>query len=105
MIGLAICYWLVDLRGYRRWAAPFRVFGANAIAAYTLAAVGARLLNLPTIARAEGKRSASISSYYDQYLLAALSPINASLAYAVTFVLACFLVVLVLDALGIHIRA
>src|SRR5206468_6315032 len=47
MIGLALCYWLVDLKGHRRWAAPFRVFGANAIAAYTLAAIGARLLNMP----------------------------------------------------------
>jgi predicted acyltransferase len=105
MIGLALCYWLVDLRGCRRWAAPFRVFGANAIAAYTLAAVGARLVNLPLIARPEGKAISVHQFYYDQYLLTALSPMNASLVYALTFVLACFLVILVLDALGIHIRA
>ena len=105
MIGLATCYWLVDLRGYRRWAYPFRVFGANAIAAYALAAMGARLLNMPILARAEGKAISVHQFLFNDYFLAALSPYNASLAYALAFVLACFLVVLVLDALGIHIRA
>ena len=105
MIGLATCYWLVDLRGYRRWASPFRAFGANAIAAYALAAMGARLLNLPTLARPEGKPISVHQLLFNDYFLAALSPHDASLAYALAFVLACFLVVLVLDALGIHIRA
>ena len=105
MIGLATCYWLVDLRRYRRWAYPFRVFGANAIFAYTLAAVGARLLNLPALARPEGKPIGLHQLLFDDYFLVAFSPYNASLAYALAFVLACLLVVLVLDALGIHIRA
>jgi predicted acyltransferase len=105
MVGLATCYWLVDLQGHRRWAYPFRVFGANAIAAYALAAMGARLLNMPFVARGEGKPISVHHLIYDDYLLTALSLPNASLAYALTFVLACFLVVLVLDALGIHIRA
>ncbi len=105
MIGLATCYWLVDLRGYRRWAAPFRVFGANAIAAYTLAAVGARLLNLPAIDRAEGKVISVRNLIYNDYILAIFSGESASLAYAATFVLACFVVVLAMDSLGIHVRA
>jgi predicted acyltransferase len=105
MIGLATCYWLVDLQGHRRWAYPFRVFGGNAIAAYALASMGARLLNMPFLAQGEGKSISVHALFYDRYLLAALSPYNASLAYGLTFVLACFLVVLVLDALDIHIRA
>jgi predicted acyltransferase len=105
MIGLATCYWLVDLKGHRRWAYPFRVFGGNAIAAYALAAMGARLLNMPFVARGEGKPISVHSLIYDQYLLAAFSPYNASLVYASMFVLACFLFVLALDSLEIHIRA
>ena len=110
-IGLAVCYWLVDLQGYRRWAYPFRVFGGNAIAAYTLAAIGARLLNMPFVSRAEGKAISVHQLYYNEFLLKAFSPenaswpYNASLLYALTFVLACFLIVVILDALGIHIRA
>lgn len=33
---LALFYWLVDVRGWERWAFPLRVVGANAIAAYLL---------------------------------------------------------------------
>ena len=105
LIGLAACYWLVDLRGYRRWAYPFRAFGANAIAAYALAAMGARLLNMPLIARGEGRSMSVHGLIHDDYLLAALSPYNASLAYGLTFALTCLLIVLALDALEIHIRA
>lgn len=105
MIGLATCYWLVDLRGYRRWAYPFRVFGANAIAAYALASMGSRLVNLPLLARGEARPISIHALIHEYYLLAAFSPFHASLAYALSFVLACFLVVFVLDSLGIHIRA
>jgi heparan-alpha-glucosaminide N-acetyltransferase len=33
---LAACYWLVDLKGYRRWTFPFIVVGMNSIAMYVL---------------------------------------------------------------------
>src|SRR4051812_9801377 len=29
---LALCYWLVDIKGYRAWAKPFLIFGTNALA-------------------------------------------------------------------------
>jgi predicted acyltransferase len=104
LLGLATCYWLIDLHGHRRWAYPFRVFGGNAIAAYVLAAIGARLFNLPTIARTEGKMISVHQWLYDGYLLPTLSPYNASLAYAALIVLACFLIVAAIDKLGVHIR-
>ena len=33
-LGFLAFYWLMDIRGYRRWAFPFVVIGVNAIAAY-----------------------------------------------------------------------
>jgi heparan-alpha-glucosaminide N-acetyltransferase len=33
---LAACYWLVDRKGYRKWAFPFLVVGMNSIAMYVL---------------------------------------------------------------------
>ena len=32
---LALFYWIIDVRGYRRWAFFFTVIGMNSIAAYT----------------------------------------------------------------------
>ncbi|HWK89369.1 MAG TPA: heparan-alpha-glucosaminide N-acetyltransferase domain-containing protein, partial [Longimicrobium sp.] len=43
---LAVCYWLVDVRGRRRWAMPFAWFGMNAIFAFFLSGVMGRLLYL-----------------------------------------------------------
>ena len=105
LIGLAICYWLIDLRGFRRWSYPFRVFGANPIAAYTLAAVGSRLLNMPSVAGTKSDKITIHQWVYDEHLLAYLAPINASLAYGCLFVLACFLVVWMMDLAGLHLRA
>jgi predicted acyltransferase len=107
MVGLATCYWLVDLHGYRKTFYPFRVFGANAIAAYALAAMGARLLVKPFVTRGESPPISVRDLYHGEILLQTLSlnPYNASLAWALSMVLACFLIVALLDLLNIHIRA
>lgn len=34
LLLLALFYWLIDVKGYRRWAFPFIVIGVNAIVAY-----------------------------------------------------------------------
>ncbi len=56
MLGLPSCYWLVDLRGYRRWSIPFRSFGRNPIVAYILAGLFARLASRPSVAEPGGDR-------------------------------------------------
>ncbi len=60
-IGLAVCFWLVDIQGYRRWAVPFRALGTNPITAYALAALAARLLNMPYL-KSEGNELISVHS-------------------------------------------
>jgi len=35
--AFAFCYWLVDVKGWCRWAQPFAIYGMNAIAVYVLA--------------------------------------------------------------------
>ena len=44
-------YWIVDVRGYRRWAFPLVVIGMNAIAAY----LGPSLAGVSRIAGVFGK--------------------------------------------------
>ncbi len=105
MGGLAICYWLVDVRGYRAWSIPFRAFGRNPIVAYTLAAVGARLANRDYLAGPEGGKISLHEAFHDGYLVHHLGPADASLAYALAFVLACYLVVALMDLVGFHVRA
>jgi predicted acyltransferase len=42
---LAMCYWLIDVKGRRRWAWPFMVFGTNAILVFFASGIVGRLLN------------------------------------------------------------
>lgn len=79
---LALCYWLIDIKGYRRWAKPFEIFGLNAIALYVGAGLMASLLGEIKVGET------SLGSWIYQHLFASwASPINASLAFAIAFVL------------------
>jgi predicted acyltransferase len=61
--ALAICYWLVDVKGYRRWARPFMVFGTNAIAVYVASGVFARLMLLWKLPTLDGRTIAPGTSF------------------------------------------
>jgi predicted acyltransferase len=37
LAALALCYWMVELRGWRSWGAPFVWYGSNAITVYAAA--------------------------------------------------------------------
>src|SRR6266498_5026407 len=83
---LALCYWLIDIKGYQRWTKPFVIFGVNAIALFVGTGVMARLMGL--IKLPWGSTKISLQGWIFQKLfLSWASPINASLAYAIVFIL------------------
>lgn len=83
---LAICYYLIDIKGYRRWSVPFVMFGMNAIAAFFLSSAFARVLNLIKLQDA-GQQVALKTYVFRHFYLSWAQPINASLAFAITYVL------------------
>jgi predicted acyltransferase len=85
-IVLAACYWTVDVKRWRWWAMPFTIYGMNAIAAFFLSGLFARLLTLIRVPSGEGAVTLKGWIFNNLYLNWA-SPINASLAYAISFVL------------------
>ena len=98
----AACYWLVDLRLIRRWAAPFVIFGRNAIAAYVFAAFLARLASWPW---GPELRVTTRDWLYGRVFAPVMSQGNASLAYALLFVAICFGFATLLHRRGIYIKA
>ena len=84
---LAFCYWLIDIKNFKAWAKPFVVFGVNAIALYVGSGLMERLMGLIKISQADGNQTSLDSWIYQNAFLTWLSPINASLAYAIAFVL------------------
>jgi len=87
MVGLAMCYWLVDVKGKRRWTRPFVVFGTNAIAAFFLSGVFARLLNLVKVPGGPAGTQPVKAWIYQNAFASWLNPLDASLAFAIVFVL------------------
>lgn len=86
LVVLGVCYWLIEMRGWRKWSIPFVVFGTNALAVYALSSwmatnLGYWRFNL-------GGRETSLGGYfYNDWFLPLASPINASLMYALAYVL------------------
>jgi len=85
---LGFCYWLVDIKGYRKWAKPFVIFGVNALALFVFSGLMAKLLGIIKFtAGAEGKPVSLQKWIFDSLYLPLASPINASLMYAISFIL------------------
>ncbi|HLN97573.1 MAG TPA: DUF5009 domain-containing protein [Pyrinomonadaceae bacterium] len=83
---LALCYWLVDIRKYRAWAQPFVVFGVNAIALFVGTGVMARLMGLIKLPWGSGQISLQ-GWIFQKLFLSWAAPVNASLAFAIVFIL------------------
>ena len=86
LVGLALCYWLIDVRGYRRWARPAVVFGVNAIAVFVLSGLVSRLLIRIHVA-ADPDPITLKQWLYETFFAPWASPTNASLAFAITYLL------------------
>ena len=100
----AVCYWLVDVQGWRRGAKPFAIYGMNAIAMFMLAGLLGRILPMIKVTTAAGK-SVGLQSWLYDHLCAPFaspdtapfigflaSPKNASLMWAFLYVLGLYLV-------------
>jgi predicted acyltransferase len=84
---LAACLWLVDVAGYQRGATPFVVFGTNALALYFLSTLGAVLLAVVKVPQPVGASLALQAVLYRRLFAPWASPINASLAWAIAYLL------------------
>jgi predicted acyltransferase len=100
LLVLAALYWLIEMRGYRRWAMPFVVFGVNALILYFLSSLMARLLLLVRVA--DGSRLHAW--LFDRFFAPWATPINASLAYALVYLALWWVVMWMMYRRGIRVR-
>lgn len=101
LIVLAACYWLVEVRAYRRWAMPFAVLGVNALVLFFLSTLLARLLS---IIRVGPERHSLQTVLFDRVFAPLASPVNASLAYAAAYVLGWWAIMWMLYRWNIRLR-
>lgn len=85
-IVLALSYWIIDIQKYNRFTKPFVVYGVNAITVFFLSGLIPRIMRMFDVTAADGTK-VSLQTWLYSGFTAHLSPINASLAWAITFIL------------------
>ncbi|MGH9862494.1 MAG: acyltransferase family protein [Candidatus Acidiferrales bacterium] len=82
---LGVCYGLIELRGYRRWAVPFVVLGMNSIAVFFLSTLVAKIGIMWKITQATGQPVSLQRWLYEAVFAPLASPVNASLLFALSY--------------------
>jgi predicted acyltransferase len=103
LVVLGISYYVIDVKGWQKGIKPFRVYGMNAITVFVLSGVVGRLLYLIKWQSADGVITLKgwlMQVFFDSWL----SPINASLAYALTFIFISYLAMYFLYKKNIFIK-
>ena len=84
--GLTLSFWLIDVKQRKKYIEPFIAYGANAITAYVAADVVLILLDLVHV-NLNGHKVGLQQYLYGTFFVPYFSPVNASLAGAITYVL------------------
>ena len=106
-VTLSGCYWLVEARGFRRWAWPFAWFGVNALALFFLSTLAAKVLLLVRV----GPEATRLHAWLFERLFAPwAASLNASLAsvslaWALAYVLIWWGAMWLMFRLGLRLRA
>jgi predicted acyltransferase len=87
LLVLGACYWLIDIKGYKRWAWPFVVFGVNALPLFVFSGIMSRMLSSYRVTGPDGAPVALQKWIFDNIYLSIAQPIDASLLYAISFIL------------------
>jgi predicted acyltransferase len=85
--ALATAMWIIDAHRVTGWTKPFVVFGVNPIIAFVGSGMLARLIYSIVKVSYEGERVSLQSAIYRAAFASWLEPHNASLLFALTFVL------------------
>jgi predicted acyltransferase len=96
VLALATVMWLVDVRQWKGWIKPFVIYGTNPMIAFLFSGLMARLIYSMIKVPYEGRTVSLQSAIYQSAFASWLSPLNASLAFAISFVLFWYVILLLL---------
>ena len=103
-LALATVMWIVDFHKVRRFTSPFVVYGVNPIVAFVGSAVMARCIYSIFKVTYEGQRISLQEGIYRTLFASWLSPVNASLAFALAFVAFWYAILALLHRRGIILK-
>lgn len=96
-VSLATIMWIVDVQGVRGWVAPWVAYGRNPLIAYVGSFFMARMMYTVLTTTYQGRSMPLQEAIFRSTFLPWASPANASLAFAVAFVLLWYGIVFLLN--------
>ena len=79
---LALLWWVLEVRQWRRWSRPFEIFGRNAITGFVLSILWAKMLLKIKWTTPDGVRHSAYRWLYKQVFVPVFGQMNGSLAFA-----------------------
>lgn len=87
LLFLAFCFYLIDLKNYKKWTKPFVIFGVNALALFVFSGLLSKTLGTIKVTDAAGKQTSLQGWIFQNVFLSVAEPINASLLFALSYIL------------------
>lgn len=103
MLVFALCYLVIDILGYQKWALPLKIFGMNALFAFVFHVLLLKLQFIFILPLKNGG-SGNFKAVITDYLFGQFATHNAALFYSISFLLLNFLVVSILYWRKVFIR-
>jgi predicted acyltransferase len=104
-VFLALCYALIDVKGWKAWSRPFVILGLNAIALFVLSGLLTKFLSFHKLTASDGSQVSWLRQIYVTWFVPLAEPINASLLFAVANLAVLFVVLWLMDRKGIYLKA
>jgi predicted acyltransferase len=104
LAALGLSFLVVDVLGWKRWAAPFVSYGRNAIAVYVASGLLADTLYAVRWAGPDGTPQSLQERLYAAFFTSVLPPYEASFAWAVAMVVLFYLMAAWMDRRGLYLK-
>jgi predicted acyltransferase len=88
----AVCYWVIDVKGYKEWSKPLAIYGMNAITVFVLSGMIGRIVTMIKVTGASGTETTLKNYLFETVFLPLGTPINASLYFAIMWILMLYLI-------------
>jgi predicted acyltransferase len=92
LICFAFCYWIIDVKGYKKWSKSFEIYGLNALTMFFLAGFFGRLTAVIKWTDAEGAVISLKTFYYRTFFMPLADPMNASFLHSLFYVVFLYLI-------------
>lgn len=96
LVVFSCCYWVIDVKGYKRWIKPFEIYGLNSITMFALSGIIGRLITLIKLTGPDGSVISFKTWYYETFFLSIGDPMLASFLHSIAFMLGLYLIAYVM---------